>query len=566
MNVKKVLGAALAGIMIFSLAACKESTTDAGKENAAETATNVADMLDTDVAADSEEAQLDYTYGEDVTFHSDEPVTYSMMYSDHENYPYQEDWLLWSEIQKRTNVTFDLTVIARTDYEDKKSVLVNSGDSPYIIPKTYEEGKYVNGGQVVAISDWVKYMPNYQKCVKEWNMADDLKSKLQADGKYYVLPGLWEIGGGGYSFIIRKDIFEEAGVDVTELEKTWTYEDFYEACKKVKEYTGCDYVISDMSKGDCLLNISSISYGVKAGWGISNGLAFDHEKEEYYFADATDNMKEWLAMLNKMVKEGILDPESFSQEDDSAKAKFFTGETYAMTGNYQNLNDYAMQMQADDAQLYMTVAPGGPAGLLQMENSRLENGVMISQNALDDLGEEGFIKMLRFVDWLWYSEEGHLLAQWGVEGETYTKDANGDIVLNPDITYSGLNPEASKKLNADYGFAGGVFAYGGSAWIKNSRMTTAEEKDFDARIREYREMRPIDPPFMANEEETEELTLIQTPLIDGTKTWIQKFITGQADIDSQWDAYISEIKNLGADNYVTKVNEIFAKNKSKLGY
>lgn len=566
MNVKKVLGAALAGIMIFSLAACKESTTDAGKENAAETATNVADMLDTDVAADSEEAQLDYTYGEDVTFHSDEPVTYSMMYSDHENYPHQEDWLLWSEIQKRTNVTFDLTVIARTDYEDKKSVLVNSGDSPYIIPKTYEEGKYVNGGQVVAISDWVKYMPNYQKCVKEWNMADDLKSKLQADGKYYVLPGLWEIGGGGYSFIIRKDIFEEAGVDVTELEKTWTYEDFYEACKKVKEYTGCDYVISDMSKGDCLLNISSISYGVKAGWGISNGLAFDHEKEEYYFADATDNMKEWLAMLNKMVKDGILDPESFSQEDDSAKAKFFTGETYAMTGNYQNLNDYAMQMQADDAQLYMTVAPGGPAGLLQMENSRLENGVMISQNALDDLGEEGFIKMLRFVDWLWYSEEGHLLAQWGVEGETYTKDANGDIVLNPDITYSGLNPEASKKLNADYGFAGGVFAYGGSAWIKNSRMTTAEEKDFDARIREYREMRPIDPPFMANEEETEELTLIQTPLIDGTKTWIQKFITGQADIDSQWDAYISEIKNLGADNYVTKVNEIFAKNKSKLGY
>lgn len=566
MNVKKVLGAALAGIMIFSLAACKESTTDAGKENAAETATNVADMLDTDVAADSEEAQLDYTYGEDVTFHSDEPVTYSMMYSDHENYPYQEDWLLWSEIQKRTNVTFDLTVIARTDYEDKKSVLVNSGDSPYIIPKTYEEGKYVNGGQVVAISDWVKYMPNYQKCVKEWNMADDLKSKLQADGKYYVLPGLWEIGGGGYSFIIRKDIFEEAGVDVTELEKTWTYEDFYEACKKVKEYTGCDYVISDMSKGDCLLNISSISYGVKAGWGISNGLAFDHEKEEYYFADATDNMKEWLAMLNKMVKDGILDPESFSQEDDSAKAKFFTGETYAMTGNYQNLNDYAMQMQADDAQLYMTVAPGGPAGLLQMENSRLENGVMISQNALDDLGEEGFIKMLRFVDWLWYSEEGHLLAQWGVEGETYTKDANGDIVLNQDITYSGLNPEASKKLNADYGFAGGVFAYGGSAWIKNSRMTTAEEKDFDARIREYREMRPIDPPFMANEEETEELTLIQTPLIDGTKTWIQKFITGQADIDSQWDAYISEIKNLGADNYVTKVNEIFAKNKSKLGY
>lgn len=71
---------------------------------------------------------------------------------------------------------------------------------------------------------------------------------------------------------------------------------------------------------------------------------------------------------------------------------------------------------------------------------------------------------------------------------------------------------------------------------------------------------------MANEEESEELTLIQTPLIDSTKTWIQKFITGQADIDTQWESYVSEIKSLGVDNYVSQVNEIFEKNKTKLGY
>ena len=566
MKAKKILAMALAGIMMFSVGACGGSTSEEAAANPAETATDVADMLNTEVATDAEDAQLDYTYGEDVTFHSDEPVTYSMMYSDHENYPYKEDWRLWSAIQEKTNVTFDLTIIARTDYEDKKSVLINSGDSPYIIPKTYDEGKYVNGGQIVAISDWVKYMPNYQKCVKEWDMAGDLKSKLQADGKYYVLPGIWENGGGGYSFIIRKDIFDAAGVDVTELEKTWTYDDFYEACKKVKEYTGCEYVISDMSKGDCLLNISSIPYGAKAGWGISNALAFDQEKEEFYFADTTDGAKEWLTWLNKMVKDGILDPESFSQEDDAAKAKFFTGETYVMTGNYQNLNDYTTQLQVEGAELYMATTPGGPAGMVQIENSRLENGVMISQNALDELGEEGFIKMLRFVDWLWYSEEGHTLSQWGIEGETYTKDSEGNIILNPDITYNGVNPNAEKKLNADYGFAGGVFAYGGPTWIRNSKMTTDGEKDFEKRIQEYREPRPKDPPFMANEEESEELTLIQTPLIDSTKTWIQKFITGQADIETQWESYVSEIKSLGVDNYVSQVNEIFEKNKTKLGY
>ena len=248
MKSKKMLSLMLIGATSLALTACggkTEETTSQGGETAQ--ATSVQDMLSTKVVEDETEG---YTYGAGVTFHSDEPVTYSMMFSDHENYPYNADWRLWSIIEERTNVTFDLTLIARTDYEDKKSVLVNSGDAPYIIPKTYEEGKYVNGGQIVAISDWVKYKPNYQKCVEEWGMADDLKAKLQSDGKYYVLPGMWEAAGGGYSYIIRKDVFDAAGVDVTELEKDWTYEGFYEALKQVKDYTGAEYVWSDGSKGD----------------------------------------------------------------------------------------------------------------------------------------------------------------------------------------------------------------------------------------------------------------------------------------------------------------------------
>ena len=54
------------------------------------------------------------------------------------------------------------------------------------------------------------------------------------------------------------------------------------------------------------------------------------------------------------------------------------------------------------------------------------------------------------------------LCQWGVEGETYTVDDDGNIVLNSDIYYNGLNPGAEKQLNVDYGFGNGVFAYGGS--------------------------------------------------------------------------------------------------------
>lgn len=562
MKSKKILSLILAGVTSLTLAACGGSQeTNAPKEGDTPKATSVQEMLNTVVVADEAEG---YDYGGDKTFHSDEPVTYSMMFSDHENYPYQASWRLWSAIQEKTNVTFDLTLIARSDYEDKKSVLVNSGDASYIVPKTYEEGKYINGGQVVAISDWVKYMPNYQKCVEEWGMVDDLKVKLQSDGKYYVLPGMWETAGGGYSYIIRKDVFDAAGVDVEELEKDWTYEDFYQALKKVKEHTGKKYVWSDASKGESSINIASIVYGVKAGWGIANGLVFDHDKLEFNFADTTDNFKGFVSYFNKMINEGLLDPESFSQEDDAAKAKFVTGETYVINGNYQNLADYVTLMQEAGAELYMVTAPGGPAGQLQIENSRLENGVMISTNALNDLGEEGFIKMLRFVDWLWYSEEGQTLTLWGVEGETYTKQSD-TIVLNSDITYNGMNPNATKKLNVDYGFAGGVFAYGGPVWLRTSKFTEGE-KDFNNRIQEYRQARPVDPPFLANEEENEALNLISTPLIDCVKAWTQKFIIGQADIEKDWDTYVAECESLGATRFVNKVNEIFNGNKTTLGY
>jgi putative aldouronate transport system substrate-binding protein len=511
------------------------------------------------------ESNLGYTFGLNQTFHSDKPVKYSMMYSDHENYPYKKDWRLWSAITEKSNVSFDLTVVARTEYENQKSLLVNSGDAPFIIPKTYDESAYVSGGQIVPISDWVQYMPNYMQQVKDWGLEDDLKVKLQANGKYYVLPGLWESAGGGYSYIIRKDIFEKAGVNVAD-EANWTYEDFYEALKKVKAYTGAKYVWSDEFQGKSTLNIAAVEYGVTGGWGLANGMRFNYDTMQFEFADTTDDFKAYVTYLHKLVKEGLLDPESFTQNDAAATAKFFKGDTFVINGNYQLLADYKTKMQDKNAELYMIVQPGGPKGMLQIETSRLENGIMISQNALDKLGKDEFIKMLRFVDWLWYSDEGHTLTLWGVEGETYTKDADGNIKLNPDIGYNGLNAATAKKqLNVDFGFGGGVFAYGGSTKLKLSKMTEGE-KDYVNRTLTLRKPRKLNPPILATPDESEQLNLISKPLMDYVDTMTLKFITGQADIAKEWDNYVATCKANGSDRYTQMANEIFAKTKSTLGY
>ncbi|CAH1222809.1 hypothetical protein PAECIP111892_05211 [Paenibacillus auburnensis] len=558
MRVRKSSVMVLLTSMLVLMTACSSGNNGASGNNTPAASNDAAN----NTTATAEAA--DYTFGADQTFHSNEPVSYSMMYSDHENYPYNKDWRLWSAIQEKTNVTFDLSITARTEYENQKSLLVNSGDAPYIIPKTYDESAFVATGQIVPVSDWVQYMPNYMKAVKDWGMEEDLKAKLKEDGKYYVLPGMWEIAGGGYSYIIRKDVFEAAGVDVEGQQGNWTYEDFYKAMKKVKDYTGSNYVISDQFKGESALNIAAVQYGVTGGWGLSNGLNFDHDKQQFVFADASEDFKNYLGYFNKLITDGIMDPESFTQEDDAAQAKFFKGDTYVISGIYQVLADFKSKMQVPDSELYMITQPGGPKGKLQVETSRLENGIMISQNALDDLGKEGFIKMLRFIDWLWYSNEGQTLSLWGVEGETYTKDADGNIVLNPDIYYNGMNEGAAKQLNVDYGFAGGVFAYGGSEKLKVSKMTDGE-KDFVNRVQTTRETRKLVPPIMATPEESEQMKLISTPLMDYVKTMTLKFITGQESFDN-WNQYTAQVEANGSTRYTEMANDIFQKTKDLLGY
>lgn len=513
-----------------------------------------------------------YEYGEGVTFHSEEPVSYSMMFSDHENYPAKDDWLIWKEIEKRTNVTFENTLVARTDYNDKVTALVNAGDAPYIIPKIYDEKPYVSSEQIVPISDYVQYMPNYMKCVEEWGMEDDLKVLLQSDGKYYRLPGMWESTAGGYSLIIRKDVFEAAGIDVEEAEKTWTWETFYEDLKKVKEHTNAPYVWSDQFQGASSMKVAGIVYNVNAGrssdggdWGLKDGTKFDFDKNEFYFTNTTEEYKEFLSYFNKLYTEQIFDPENFTQDSEAALAKFYRGESYVVNGNYQMLSDIISsgKMQVDDAEVYMIIPPGGPAGQLQIENERLENGIMISQSALDDLGEEEFIKMLRFIDWLWYSDEGQTLSLWGVEGETYSVE-DDKIVLNSDIYFNGMNPGAEKQLNVDYGFGGGVFAYGGTTELRFSKFTEGET-DFNNRIYDNRDVRQIDPPIMADELEREELNLIKTPLIDYVSASSLQFITGKMDLETQWEEYVSQCESKGSQKYVDKSNEIFERTKSLLG-
>lgn len=588
MKKKKILSMLLATVMVAgSLAGCGSSGDTQSTSTDTSTGSKTENTTGTEAASTEAavEENLDYQYGLDTTFHSDDPVTYSFFFSDASWYPMVDTWKtegVFKKIEDVTNVTLDITSIDSGDYNQKVSLMINAGEAAYIIPKTYDESPYVDGGAIVPISDYTQYMPYFTDFVEKYNMQDDLKTITKSDGKFYKLPGMLEAPVQDYTFMIRKDLFDAAGVDVPAIEKDWTWDDLYDALVKVKAYMvsegmikESDYVWSDLwcgsevtdGSGGNLLKLMAGSYDVQAGWSIGNGMLYDSTKDEWYFGPTSDNFKAYLSEVTKYVQGGILDPETFTQDNQTACNKFYRGETAILSVNRSQYTSWLANLDenlgAGNYETYLCLIPRGEKTNYLPENSRLDNGVMISKRALDELGEEGFIKMIRFVDWLFYSHEAYNLTKWGVEGETYQVNADGTKSLLDGYQCGGLGiagDESDIDIRLQWGYAGGNFYYGGTIAEMTDNFNP-DIMDFVNRITEARDIKPLDPSYVADEEENEQLNLWKTPLIDNVNTWTLQFATGVKNVDADWDAYVASCEGLNSITMADYINEIYQRTK-----
>ena len=566
----KVMSVGLAVSMLSSLAACTGA-------NETSEMTTIPSQIATEPTETEE--NVPYTYGLGKTFHADQPVTYTMFFSDASWYPMVETWEtegIFKDIQDRTNVKLELKSYDSGDYMDQVTLDIQAGNAAYIIPKIYDDSKFVDGGAIVPISDYVKYMPYYTEFYNKYDLSKDIQTITRSNGKYYKLPGMKENNLINYTLMIRKDIWDKAGVDVVALQKDWTWADFLEALKKVKSYMVAqgmckesDYIWSDLwcgsesgkGSGGNLLGIMASTYDCNAGWNIGNGMRYNKEQDKFIFSPTTDNYKQFLKTANSFVAAGILDPETFTQDDSTATAKYYNGKTAIMSVNQGQWATFEQnmiaQLGAGNFENYALTIPIGSTRNSTVDPARLENGVMISKKALDDLGEDGFIEMLRFVDWLFYSHEAYDLTKWGVEGVHY-EVVDGKKKLKDGFCCSGLGygnggDESLVDIRLKWGYAGGNFWYGGTVEEMKDNLV-GPVADYIERDLKDRDVPPLAPGIAPTPEQNEQINLIATPLISNVNSWTLKFVTGQADIDKQWDEYVKSCDALNVSGLV----EIYA--------
>ncbi|WP_434578887.1 extracellular solute-binding protein [Thermoanaerobacterium thermosaccharolyticum] len=244
-NVKRLLSFLLVVVLAVGvlLAGC-------GNKNSSSSSSNTSKQEQT--ATNSKDPQ-------NLHFKSDKPLEFTMLYSDHPNYPYKSDWLLWKAIKDATNVSLKLTIVPMSDYTQKRSLLISSGQAPEIIPKTYpgQEIPFVSSGAILPVSDYIDQMPNFSREIKEWGLQNDINSLKQADGKFYVLPLLHQTYTMQYSLAIRQDIFEKNNIPIPN-----TWDELESALKKLKELYPNSIPMSDRWQGKALIGEALPTFGV----------------------------------------------------------------------------------------------------------------------------------------------------------------------------------------------------------------------------------------------------------------------------------------------------------------
>ncbi|MGN8026350.1 ABC transporter substrate-binding protein [Microbacterium sp. 22242] len=553
MSFTRIRLAAVAGVAVAALAL----TACSGGDPSAKTSS--ADGVTID-AAQSVGAMTDYKAG--TTFKATKPQTFSLMYRDHPNYPVKDDWSVFQNLKKKQNVSFTRTDIPLADYDKKKALLIGGGEATDIISVTYAgtETQYVSGGAILPVSDYFQYMPNFEKKIKDWGLQAELDTHKQDDGKIYVLPGLREVPDVQYSVMINEDMWAKAGI--TEDPKTW--DDFAKDLVAVKKANpqiayGMSDRWTDQTPLGSLLSVMSPNYGTLAGWTYAN-TQWDAKAKKYVFTGASPQYKKLMTYAAGLVSSGGLDPE-ITQSDDQAVQKFISGQSAAISGNTQALSDYRAKLASagkGDVKIRLLNVPAGPAGS-NIASGRFTSGVMIGSEAAN---KPYFKALLQYLDWQYYSDEGMEFALWGVQGETYSKAADGTRTLNSDIGWSSINPGAPKKLNADFGYSNGVFSLAnGSSKDLTQSMMTPEIKEWTQKQLDGKKQLPVPPAARLNEAELEQTSLQQTQLTDAVRTATAGFITGQKSIDKDWDAYVAQLKSLGSDQLLDTINAALTRSK-----
>ena len=481
------------------------------------------------------------------------PLTISVLFNNEGSHPFKSDWRILEEYKSRKDVTLDVLLGEDSAYDKSIASTFVSGNIPDVVLKCYPESieGYAKSGVLLPFSDYENLMPNFMAYIQEHNLQGELDKLRQSDGKVYILPG-YQREIQVQQWIYRSDIFVKNNLKMPD-----TYEEMFDSLVQLKALYPDSTPITACWGGAHLLAMMGANYGIPAGW--SGTSFYNTVTDKWQYAPATENYKELYSFLNRCYAAGILDMELFTQDTDAFTNKLQNGTAFItatwITSGFNNWNTKLEENGVAAGRweaLPVMKSTNGTRALPAVDPFR--KGLIIP---LRVASEKYFQQLMAFIDWAVYSKEGMELTTWGVEGLTFQNTANGKVFM-PDIK-TPKNPNGTVEIE-NSGF-NQLFNLNENPEFEDYKKP-ADIIAFLDRSEKAKETLPLNPVLKLSSDDIEVIRAINERLQSYVDDASYKFITGDYDIDRDWNEYISEMENLGYRTIESTWNNAWTKQNS----
>ncbi|MFD0678727.1 MULTISPECIES: extracellular solute-binding protein [unclassified Paenibacillus] len=491
---------------------------------------------------------------------SDKPLALTWMRYEHPTQPLDPNSKIFPEILKKKNVKLDVQSTPQSNYDDKKKTLIATNSIPdVLLVKQDDLSNFSDTGIFLDLTPYLDKMPNFKKIMQEFPEIN--KNKI--DGKLYGFPLTQKFAASqsGQVPVIRVDLLKKLNVPTPT-----TYEELYQAFKKLKEaypetFPFTSRAANGLTGTENLINPIAFAFG--SGYTNTTGakVYYDPTLKQYKFGPSSPEFKEAISYLRKLYKDKLLDPDYASATSQIWQEKLSSGKSlYYMdnTGFGANFNA-ALKKKDPEAQFDMLPILASPKGVKRVQLYQLDHlqeSYAISAKVKDPE------RVIQYMDWL-YSDEGVRLTSWGLENDHYTMD-NGKYKINEQF-FSQFkekpDPYTAMKSVLGTGYLGLALHTDDSPNVASQAKEMLEwtEKNYQF-IKEGSAFRmAYDPPF--TKDEREKLKQLRTQLDAYLTQTMDKFIMTEGAIDKEWDGFIKQAKEKGADEIEKIFNTALARVK-----
>jgi len=421
---------------------------------------------------------------------------------------------------------------------DQFNLMIGSGKYPDIIVWEFSTAamglsELIDSGILIDMDGLIRqYAPNYLKVLeRDPSYPKEVRSD---EGKYqafYTFNVSIPLSSGP---VFREDLLAKYGLELPKTVDEWT--NVMTTLKEKDPNVSYPLTASKSYVGEVWFRELLPAYNTRTEFCLG-------DNGQVVYGPATENFKAYLAKLAEWYNAGLIDPEFMSNDNKALNAKIADGTsavaTMAIGSGIRSITENT-RPNNPDFKLTGVAWPVLNAG--DTSSYVLEGGVAhTSVQAAITSSCADPVLATQVLDYF-YSEEGGNLISWGIEGESYTVE-NGKKTFTDKIMNSPDGRSASEAI-LDYALPvyGFVNAMDNDAYIQMN--ITLPEQGEARTLWQSLDSGANLPKLVVAQEDADEYRMI----LNEVKTYVQemyiKFITGQANLDSDWDTYMNTLNGM----------------------